>query len=178
MLMMSMDAVAGPKGSLTTFNKEQHTVHRGVTGVFTIKPRVHLEPVTAIELTGGRNQQALSVGDFHHGGGSFNSLNLLTTVSRSVPELWRMRLPVETMLFALDVSYELVGANGRSSCLGSLEKNDSEIKVVIDDIPPRIIGREKHSMVVEGGMVMHLRLDTARSTGTYSGTLTVVVNQF
>lgn len=178
MLQMSVFALAGPRGSLTTFNKEQHTLHQGDTGVFTIKPRVHLEPVTAIELTGGRNQPAISAGDYRPGGGSFNSWNLLTTVSRSVPELWRMRIPAETSLFALDVNYELVGANGRSSCLGNLEKIGSEIKVAIDEIPPRIIGREAHSMVVEGGMMMHLKLDTARSAGTYSGTLTVVVNQF
>ncbi len=178
MLLISVAAVAGPRGSLTTFKRERNIMPQGTTGVFSIKPRVHLEPVTAIDLTGGHKQQAVDAGDYRVGGGAFNSLNMFTAVSRSVPELWRLRMPVETRLFALDVSYELVGANGRSSCLGSPEKNDSEIKVVIDEIPPRIIGREEHSVLFEGGMVMHLKLDEVRASGKYSGTLTVVVNWF
>ncbi len=177
-LLVPVAADAGPRGSLAPFDQAQQTLRQGACGVFSIKPRVHLEPVTAIELAGGNGRQALPSGAYRSGGGVFKSLGVHTSVSRSVPELWRMRMPLDTRLFALDVSYELVGANGRSSCLGSLEEKGSEIKVIIDKIPSRIIGREAHSMVIEGGMVIHMKMDTVRSAGKYSGTLTVVVNQF
>jgi hypothetical protein len=147
-------------------------------GIFSLKPRVLLEPVTAMELTGCNNRQALPGGDFRIGAAAFHSMDLRSTVMRSVPELWRLRIPQDARLYALDVSYELVGANGRSSRLCSLNKSGSEIKVIIDEIPPRVVGRDAHSTVIEGGMVMHLQLELARSAGTYSGTLTVVVNHF
>lgn len=175
----SLAAVAGPRGSLVHFTREGRPQGHGVLGgLFTIKQRVNLEPVTAMEITGGKSRMSVSGGDFGHGRTGHDSLSLRRTVSRKVPDLWRLRLPVETRLYALDVSYELVGANGLPSRLCNLGKRDSEIKVHIDEIPPRVISREAHSTLIEGGMVMHLQLDTARAAGTYSGTLTVVVNHF
>lgn len=179
MLLVSIAVAAGPRGSLASFNRARPPFGQGNScGIFTIKPRLLLEPVTAMELTGCDKQQALSRGGFRFGSGGFHSLNLRSMVTRSVPGLWRLRMPPDIRLYALDVSYELVGANGRSSRLCNLEKSESEIKVIIDEIPPRVVGREAHSTVIEGGMVMHLQLGAVRSAGTYSGTLTVVVNHF
>ena len=70
------------------------------------------------------------------------------------------------------------GINGRPFRLGCLDKNNSEIRVKIDELPPRIVDRGAHSTLIEGGMVMHLQLEQARSAGIYSGILTVVVNHF
>lgn len=179
MILLPIVVSAGPRGSLASFNRVHQTMSRGNTcGVFTIKPRILLQPVTALELTGCDKQQALPEGKFRAGTNAFHPMDMRSTVLRSVPGLWRLRMPPDVKLYALDVSYELVGANGRSSCLCNLNKTDSEIKVVIDKIQPRVIGREANSTVIEGGMVMHLKLEKARSAGTYSGTLTVVVNHF
>jgi len=172
-------AMAGPRGSLASFSEARKGMRRGAScGIFSIKPRLLLDPVTAQELTGCGRNEALAGGDFRFGGAAFRALNLRHEVTRTVADLWRLRLPPEARLFALDVSYELVGANGRASRLCSPGKNESEIKVVIDEIPPRVIGRETSSVVIEGGMTMRLQLESVRSAGKYSGTLTVVVNHF
>jgi len=179
MLCGPVIAMAGPRGHLAPFNREGRQPGHGVLGgLFTIKQRVRLEPVTAMEITGGKSRMAVSGGDFGHGRTGNHALNLRRTVSRKVPDLWRLRLPVETRLYALDVNYELVGANGLPSRLCNPGKRGSEIKVLIDEIPPRVISRESHSTLIEGGMVMHLKLDSVRAAGKYSGTLTVVVNHF
>jgi len=179
MLLVSIVVAAGPRGSLASFNRARQTFGQGRScGIFTIKPRLRLDPVTVKELTGCDSKQALSGGDFRFGDGGFHLLDLRSMVTRSVPGLWRLRMPPDARLYALDVSYELVGANGRSSRLCNLDKSESEIKVIIDEIPPRVVGREAHSTLIEGGMVMHLQLEAVRSAGTYSGTLTVVVNHF
>lgn len=177
--MAPATALAGPRGSLASFDQARKGMQRGAScGIFSIKPRVLLDPVTARELTGCDRNQALAARDFRLGGGAFNAIDLRRTVLRSVADLWRLRLPPEARLFALDVTYELVGADGRASRLSSLGKDKSEIEVVIDEIPPRVIGRDAASVVIEGGMIMRLQLEGARSAGTYSGTLTVVVNHF
>lgn len=179
MLFVTIAVTAGPRGRLVPPSQgRQSPGQRNSCGILTIKPRVLLEPVTVKELIGGDVPQALPDGDFRFGSGGFHSLNLRGLVSRKIPGLWRLRMPQEAKLYALDVSYELMGANGRSSRLCNLDKSESEIKVIIDEIPPRVVGREAHSTLIEGGMVMHLQLEAVRSAGTYSGTLTVVVNYF
>jgi hypothetical protein len=179
LLLLCATVSAGPRGRLASFKGGKQTAGRGnAFGIFSIKPRVLLEPVTAAEITGMDKGQAVSCGGFQFGNDGIHSLNLRSMVSRKVSELWRLRMPVDARLYALDVSYELVGANGRSSRLCNLDKSESEIKVQIDDIPPRVVGREANSMLIEGGMVMHLQLEGARAAGKYSGTLTVVVNHF
>ncbi len=179
MIFVSAMALAGPRGSLSPFNRARQGFRQGaIAGVFSIKPRVLLDPITAMELTGAGGQMALSGGELSFGGGKFNELELRRSVKRGVPGLWRLRMPPQAGLYALDVSYELVDLFGRPSRLGSMEKGDSEIKVTIDEIPPRIVSRDAHSNVIEGGMVLHLQLESARTAGKYSGTLTVVVNHF
>jgi hypothetical protein len=79
---------------------------------------------------------------------------------------------------AVDVGYELVGANGHEGALSHVSRPDSEIHVLIEPGLPELRDEGPEGPVLEGGAVLRLRIEGAHVAGRYSGTLIVTVNHF
>jgi hypothetical protein len=55
---------------------------------------------------------------------------------------------------------------------------ESQIKVTIRPLRPKIVMRAKDYIEVEGGVVFYLNIGSAFIAGKYAGTLTITQNHF
>lgn len=99
---------------------------------------------------------------------------LRTVVEREIPELWQLRISSEAVPELLDVRYDVVSARGRPDRLSHREA-ESEIRVRVVPIRPRVVRRDGDGAIVEGGVVLELDVAAARVAGTYLGTITATV---
>lgn len=102
--------------------------------------------------------------------------DLVPTVTRQLPDLWRMRVGDAAEASSTSVRYELVGADGEPGHLSLIGEGN-------DLIPVRIVPRTVQtdvlsdgSAVLSGGADLELDLTRARRSGRYSGTLVIVID--
>ena len=135
-----------------------------------------LEGITSTELVGG---SAVQDGTWpsSKSAGQGPGLGISMIVSRSVSSLWRMALP-EQDRGSLEVSYEIVGANGAAGCLSHVVEPEAEIWVTVRPLQPTVLSSDGQTALLEGGDDLDLDLARARSAGTYAGTLRVTINRF
>lgn len=104
------------------------------------------------------------------------------TIVRTVPNLWQLKIGrlnkgngVEPG--AVDVSYEVVGANGTRDRFSHVDHSSEEISVEIVPTEPFSFIRG-NNQIIEAGASFHLQLGTARAAGLYRGALTVTVHYY
>ena len=150
---------------------------------FSWKRHITFRRVTLSELTvaGAANPaasgQAISMGHLQGSVGTLDLPTVTTTVLRTVPSLWRLRVPVADEASAIDVAYEVEGANGHRDYLSHRDRPSSEIRVTAQPIPPMVIEHKDNFAFVEGGVTLYLDVANASAAGKYSGILTVTVHQ-
>jgi hypothetical protein len=101
-----------------------------------------------------------------------------TVITRELPALWQMRVPLEQLGF-LDATYEMRAGNGKINAVSSEQRSDSAVSVLIEPLPIIEISRDQNSntALVQGGARLRMDLSTAQSAGAYAGDLTVTINQ-
>jgi hypothetical protein len=145
-------------------------------GVLQLESRISLPRVTLAELLpAGRN--AISLGRWSGRGSTIDSAGVRTRIVRRLPTVWRMRLAEGQELHRLDVQYEISSLDGRPDRLVSADGEESEVRVELRPIPPLVVPDAGAGPVVEGGLVLYVDLESVRSAGRYTGTLTVTLNQ-
>lgn len=99
-----------------------------------------------------------------------------TVVIRRLPDLWQLLIPAGVPLDDLEVSYELMAANGHRDRLSHDQHRDSEIEVRLRPLPPILLQDQGDDTVVQGGLKLELDVSDARVAGAYLGSLTVTVS--
>jgi hypothetical protein len=145
-------------------------------GVLQVGPRISLLPVGPAELVPD-GQRSVALGTWRGGFDSFEGAGAATSISRRVPTVWRMRLADAQDLGRVDVQYEVTDTKGRPGRLASAGATGSEVRVELRPIPPLVVSDDADGIVIEGGLVLHVDLESVRSAGRYEGTLTVTLNQ-
>jgi hypothetical protein len=148
----------------------------GRPGELRIESRISLEGVSLRELLPA-GRRANSLGKWNGGFASFDHAEIRTQIVRRLPTVWRLRLAEDQDLYRLDVQYEIGTRDGRPGRLASTDMEGSEVKVELRPIPPLVVSDTGDGQVVEGGVVLHLDLESVRSAGQYTGTLTITLNQ-
>jgi hypothetical protein len=99
-------------------------------------------------------------------------------IIRELPALWQMRVPIE-QVGSLYATYETKADNGGFNQFSSEQRSDVKVPIVLEALPIIEISRDQNTntAVVQGGVRLKIDLSTAEIAGTYSGELTVVVNQ-
>ncbi len=145
----------------------------------TLPSRISLEAVRLGELSDG---SAVSAGsDRRRAGrdlqafGTAPTSDVKTVVMRRLPDLWQLQIPDGTLPDDLEVSYELIAANGRPDRLNHDRRADSEIEVRLRPLPVILLQSQGDGTVVQGGLKLELDVSQARVAGTYLGSLTVTV---
>ena len=141
-------------------------------GELVMFPAVTLDPISAEELSWERGAATVDL-DSWRGLRALEVPPLRTELTRRLPSLWRLRIDDRARPESLEVSYEVVAANGRSDRLSHVERPESEIGAVAEPLWPVVIDRDADTAVLEGGLVLRLSIDEIRYSGTYSGTITV-----
>lgn len=140
----------------------------------TIASAVTVEPIRAIELLRGGSPGpiAMTKGRLPVGG------TIGTRVSRRLDSLWSMQIdPTLAPTTALQVQYELQGANGRIDVLSLGSAPEVEIPCRVIPIEPYLTQTVQGVAVYEGGATLYLNLDEVKTAGNYHGTLMVTVNR-
>jgi hypothetical protein len=143
-----------------------------------VEPELRLERVRPDEILSGAVDQAISLGTWTRGGAMPDLRIGELRVVRTISSVWRMRVPDEEMVGALEVRFEMTAPDGRTDCLALTEGDDSEIRTILRSTPPVMVSRDAYGTIVEGGLTLYLDLDAVRTAGTYSGTLTVTIDHF
>lgn len=146
-------------------------------GALQIERSIRLDEVNPAELLFATGDRAIAMGSW-----SPNRLRDWRIgdlgVVRHVPYVWRMRLPDEEQASAISVRYDITSPDGRANTLAAVDRSDSKIRMVLRSLPPVLVTRDADGVLVEGGLTLLLDLENVRSAGTYSGTLTVTIDQF
>jgi hypothetical protein len=100
----------------------------------------------------------------------------LPEVSRVVPRLAQLRVADGIDLALVQVSFELVGANGKRGVLSGAHGPNEEIGVVFEPLPLQPLGREGGALLVDAGAIVSLDFSRAAAAGRYAGQLRVTVN--
>lgn len=98
------------------------------------------------------------------------------TVTRAVPRLAQLRLADGVDLALVQVSFELVGVNGKRGVLSGADDPSAEIGVVFEPLPLQPLGREGGVLLVDAGAIVSMDFTRAGAAGRYAGQLTVTVN--
>jgi hypothetical protein len=128
---------------------------------------VTLGPVGAGDLFGGATAQAR---------GADAAELPPATVTRAVPRLAQLRLADGVDLALVQVSFEVVGANGKRGVLSGADDPSAEIGVVFEPLALQPLGREGGVLLVDAGAIVSLDFSRAGAAGRYAGQLTVTVN--
>ena len=135
-----------------------------------------LDAISAAELTQGRGSALPEAGVWRGSASAFDLSPILLRVTRLAPSLWRMRLADASYPGAIDVRYEVFGADGSPGRLTHVEHPEDGMGVIIEPTQPEVIFEDNQGAVVEGGAALQLLLEEARHAGTYTGTVVVTVN--
>jgi hypothetical protein len=147
-------------------------------GEVRVAAHLTLDAISAPELTQGRGSAALDMGVWRGPGSAFDISPIVLQVTRLVPRIWQMRVADTTSPAAIDVRYEVFGADGSPGRLTHVEHPGDALRVVIEPTRPEVIASDDQGTVVEGGAALQLWLDQARYAGTYTGTVVVTINSF
>jgi hypothetical protein len=135
-----------------------------------------LDAISAAELTQGRGPAFSEAGVWRGSGSAFDASPILLRVTRLVPGIWQMRVADTTYPGAIDVRYEVFGADGSPGRLTHVEHPEDGLGVIVEPTQAEVVAVDDQGMVVEGGAALQLLLDEARYAGTYTGTVLVTVN--
>lgn len=145
-------------------------------GEVRVAAHLTLDAISAAELTQGRGSAALDMGVWRGAGSTFDVSPIVLQLTRLVPSIWQMRVADTTYPGAIDVRYEVFGADGSLGRLTHVEHPEDALRVIIEPTQPEVIFSDDQGTVVEGGAALQLLLDEARYAGTYTGTVVVTVN--
>jgi hypothetical protein len=143
-----------------------------------IEPTVRLEQVRPDELLPDGRRSAISMGSYTRSVAPLASGSMNLGIVRHVPVVWRMYVPDERLLDSLEVRVQMISADGSPGCLSAGDDSRSVIRAVASSTPPVVVERDGEGAVVEGGLTLLLDLEEIRSAGTYTGTLTVTIDNF
>jgi len=144
-------------------------------GVLQVGPRISLPRVTVAEILGGKSQ--ISAGKWTRNGPSpLGTARVPTRIVRRLPSVWRMRLEDAREIDRIEVDYELTALNGKTSCLSAVDGRESELRAEVRNLPPVVVERDADGVIIEGGLVLYMDLESLRSAGQYSATLTVTLS--
>jgi len=158
------------------FNSAPRTLQR--TGVISIVPEVRLLPVAASEMFAGGGDRALDAGTWRPGAFEIDASRLESRIVREIPAIWSMRVRDEEELHSFDVHYRIVASDGSPDRMRLNDRSDSEIRATLEPLTPAVVLRDDDSVVIEGGAILVLDLQSVRTAGRYTGTLTVTVNHY
>lgn len=150
----------------------------GRLGEIRFVSHLSLEAVSANEITYGPPASTVDMGRWDTRSPSHQIVPVRMQVTRSIPAVWRVRLANTHKPTAMDVRYEVFGANGAPRRLTHIHHPEAELGVVVEPIHPRVIESDDAGAVLEGGFVLQLSLDRTRYAGEYSGTVVVSFNTF
>jgi hypothetical protein len=145
-------------------------------GEVRVAEHLTLDAISVAELTQGRGTLAVDMGVWRGSGSGFDVSPILLRVTRRVPSIWQMRVADTIHPGAIDVRYEVFGADGSPGRLTHVEHPEDGLGVIIEPTQPEVVVSDDQGMVVEGGASLQLLLDEARYAGTYTGTVLVTVN--
>lgn len=130
---------------------------------------VTLEPVTVAELLNGSSTTVPFVG-------YPPPAPVPPQIVRDLPDIWRVVQPPPHGNGAIQVDYELRGANGVADQLSMPGAPGSVILVQLEHLPStrQSNGNE---VVTRGGVRFLMDVNQALRAGPYEGTLTVIVNR-
>lgn len=151
---------------------------RETVGVLEVASSIELERMLVDEVLAGGPYQARSLGTWTSGTAQLGMPRVETEIVRSVPAVWRMRLPDEPSLHTLDVRYTVVGNDGRQHVLTADHDTGSTIGVRAVPVPPAVVQADLEGTIIEGGLILYLDLAEVRTAGRYSGTITVTLDHF
>ena len=143
-----------------------------------LTPVVRLEPILASEILPDDLFLAVPEGRWSPGGLDFGSRPFESTIVRTLPGVWWMRLRDERALDDMDVRLELTSGDGTHNRLVHESDQNSQIHVTVEPLAPVVALDDTSSVVIEGGAVLILDISDVRSAGSYSGTLTVTIDRF
>ncbi|MBH8563703.1 hypothetical protein I8748_16140 [Nostoc sp. CENA67] len=101
-----------------------------------------------------------------------------TLITRELPGLWQMRVPVD-QVGSLYATYEIKAGNGQSNRFSSDERSEQTVRVAVEPLPIIEISRDENTntALVQGGVRLQFDLANAGVAGGYVGVLNVTVNQ-
>jgi len=135
-----------------------------------VKSRAVIEPIDGRELLGG-SDRAIPFD------GKLAALPMMDSdIARPLPGIWQLKVPQAKSKAAVQVGYELIGIDGRRNVLTLPGEPSSGIRVTLEPIGPTTLGRSSKDALLEGGVVLHLDINSVRHAGEYRGTLTVSIN--
>ena len=92
-------------------------------------------------------------------------------VSRQLKELWELWVPEGTRPTDLRVSLELVSASSDCDCLSNRRDSRSLVGVTIRPTLPVVVDRREGQILMQGGALLELDLDSVVSAGVHGATL-------
>jgi len=176
-ILVSAVALAAPEREPLHSRPQRLILDRRV-GVIQIQPTFQLQRVQLVEILDGTRFQAVAAGSWSRGASPTATRQVEPHIVRTIPAVWRMRVRDEHEAYELNVRYELTSPDGRVDRLGPADGSNSEIRTTVRPLPPTVVAVDDAGVVVEGGMVLYLELDSVRRAGSYSGTLTVTLDHF
>ena len=144
--------------------------------------RVSLDSIGADELLGGVAGRAVSAGTWtgpHQGALALRraGARLETRLTRSIPGLWRVRLPAGAQANDLDVQLRFQSTGGEVGYLVHERRPDSRIRVQVAPTVPVSAWVDDERAEVAGGAAFELDLADAIAAGRYEGQLIVMVSR-
>jgi len=143
-----------------------------------IEPTIRLEEIRADELLPDATQRAISLGSYARGGAVPAGRTMDPGIVRHVPVLWRMYVPDERLIESLEVRVQMIAPDGSPGRLGTTDGTRSAIRAVARSTPPVVVERDGDGAVVQGGLTLLLDLEEIRNAGTYTGTLSITIDNF
>lgn len=98
-------------------------------------------------------------------------------LTRTIPTLWRTRIPLGHSVHNLSVHIEVISSDGQENHLSHLSGPDLPIPITLYPQPPTVVDRDRGFWVVEGGALLNIDLSRARYGGNYTGTLKITIDQ-
>ena len=164
---------AEPRSGL--YRTAYRSVRADPPGVLQIEPRISLAKVAASEMLSASGR-AVSLGSWNARNAALPSGAVRTRIVRRLPAFWRMRLPDDLTVGQIDVRYELTAPDGRVGRLVAADGQQSEVRAELRALAPVVVSRDADGAIVEGGLTLYLDLESVRTAGRYTGTLTVTLN--
>jgi hypothetical protein len=138
-----------------------------------------LAAISSQELLGGADT-AVSLGHWRarSAGVAAVATARAAPVIREMPAVWRLETGPDVDPSAMDVRYQLLSAGGGGSCIGHERDAHSALCLTVVPLRPRVISRDEHRTLIEGGVQLEIDLGAATRAGRYSGTLAYSISVY
>ncbi len=146
-------------------------------GVLQVVRQVRLETLSAHELTSEYGTTSKSHGTWRRSSINTELEPFRLNIVRELPLVWRLRVTdTSGMARAPDVQYQVVAGNGHLDRLSHVMHSDAELVATVEPQSPRLLSKDASTALYEGGIILRMRLDETRLSGTYSGSLILTLN--